>query len=114
MARFLIQASYTPESWAAQLKSPEDRTKLIAPLMESVGARLESLYYAFGPVDVVVIVEAPDNVTAAALALAVTASGAFRSFSTTPLLTVDEGIAAMRKAASAAAHYRAPGVAASG
>jgi uncharacterized protein with GYD domain len=72
-----------------------------------LGGHLESVYYAFGEDDVVVIAEMPDNVSAAAIALAVGASGAFKTFKTTPLMTVEEGIEAMRKASGTG--YRPPG-----
>ncbi len=65
--------------------------------------------YAFGDYDVIALVEAPDNVSVAALSLAVTASGALTAIKTTPLMTVEEGMAAMRKGATASPGYRPPG-----
>ena len=53
-------------------------------------------------------IEAPDNVSAAAVALAVGASGAFKSFKTTPLMSVDEGLRAMRKGDDVATRYQQP------
>jgi uncharacterized protein with GYD domain len=106
MPYYLVQAAYTPEAWAAQLKNPRDRREAVKPLMEKLGGRLESLYYAFGEYDIVAIIEGPDNIAAAATALTVTASGQFRSFRTTPLMTVEDGIAAMRKAAEASAVFQ--------
>jgi uncharacterized protein with GYD domain len=73
-----------------------------------VGARFEAAYLAFGKYDVVLVIEAPDNVSAAAISLAVTAGGAFKAFETTPLMTIEEGIEAMRKGAEVAAAYRPP------
>jgi len=70
---------------------------------------VEALYYAFGDYDVIALVEAPDNVSVAALSLAVTASGALTAIKTTPLMTVEEGMAAMRKGATASPGYRPPG-----
>ena len=52
--------------------------------------------------------EAPDNVSAAALSLALTASGVVKAYETTPLTTIEEGIEAMRKGAEVAAAYRPP------
>jgi uncharacterized protein with GYD domain len=113
MARYLVQASYTPEAWAAQLRTPDDRSRTVEPLMERLGARIESFYYAIASGGIVLIGECPDDVDAAAIILAVTASGAFTSLTVTPLLTVTEGLEALRRAGAAAAAYRAPGVAAS-
>jgi uncharacterized protein with GYD domain len=106
MPYYLIQVAYTPEAWAAQLKNPQDRTTVVRPMMERVGGRLESLYYAFGEYDVFVTIEVPDNVSAAAVALAVGSSGAFKTVKTTPLMTVEEGLSAMRKGAGVA--YQPP------
>ena len=106
MAHYLIRASYTPETWAALLKNPSNRREVVRGLVEGMGGKLETLYFSFGDDDIIVIVEAPDNVTIAAAALAVTASGAFRSYSTTPLMTAEEAMDAMRRAA--AVGYRPP------
>jgi uncharacterized protein with GYD domain len=108
MARYLIQATYTPEAWAAQLKNPQNRRAAATPLVEQLGGHLEAFYYAFGASDLVIIAEAPDNISAAAIGLAVTSTGAFKSYTTTPLLTVDEAMQAMRKAGEAGAAYRPP------
>ena len=108
MAHYLVQIAYTSESWAAQLKNPQNRVEIVRPLLEKLGARFESAYLAFGKYDIVFIMEAPDNVSAAAISLAVTAGGAVKAYETTPLMTVEEGITAMRKGAEAASAYRPP------
>ena len=107
MARYLFQAAYTPEAWAAQINNPQNRVEVIRPVIENLGGRFESAYYAFGDYDVVFIAEVPDNVSAAALALAINAGGAMKAVKTTPLMTVEEGMEAMRKAGGAG--YRPPG-----
>lgn len=108
MAHYLVQLAYTPEAWAAQIKNPQNRVDVVRPLLEKLGARFEAAYLAFGKYDIVFIMEAPDNVSAAAVSLAIAAGGAVRAYETTPLMTTDEGIEAMRKAASAASSYRPP------
>ena len=107
MAYYLIQAAYTPEAWAKLIKEPQDRRKAIAPMIEKVGGKLEGFWMAFGDYDVVLIAQAPDNVSAAAVSLAAAAGGATKSIKTTPLMTAEEGMEAMRKAATAG--YRPPG-----
>jgi uncharacterized protein with GYD domain len=109
MARYLFQLAYTPEAWAVQLKDPKDRVEIVRPVVERLGGRFEAVYFAFGDYDIVALVEAPDNVSAAALSLAVSAGGAAKAVKTTPLMTIDEGLQAMRKGAEAAALYRPPG-----
>ena len=106
MARYLFQLAYTPEAWAAQINNPQNRVEVIRPVIENLGGRFESAYYAFGDYDVVFIAEVPDNVSAAALALAINAGGAMKAFKTTPLMTVEEGMEAMRKAGGTG--YRPP------
>ena len=74
----------------------------------SAGRPGHEAYLAFGEYGVVFIMEAPDNVTAAALSLAFSAGGSMKAIKTTPLMTIDEGIEAMRKGAEVAATYRPP------
>ena len=107
MARYLFQASYTNEAWAAQVSHPQNRMDVIRPVIERLGGRLESAYLSFGDYDVVVIAEMPDQVSAAAFSLAASAGGGVKAVKTTPLMTVEEGIEAMKKAAGAG--YRPPG-----
>jgi uncharacterized protein with GYD domain len=107
MARYLFQASYTSEAWATQVGNPQNRIEVIRPVIERLGGRLESAYLSFGDYDVVVIAEMPDNISAAAFSLATTAGGALKAIKTIPLLTVEEGIEALKKAAGAG--YRPPG-----
>jgi uncharacterized protein with GYD domain len=80
------------------------RRAVVAKAAESAGGKLESLYFAFGAADVFAIVELPDNVTAASMALAVNQSGAVAT-KTIVLLTPEE----MDKAAKKTVAYRAPG-----
>ncbi|MGH7661534.1 MAG: GYD domain-containing protein [Vulcanimicrobiaceae bacterium] len=105
MARFLLELSYTPDAWAAQLENPTNRQQAIKPALDAVGAKIEICFFAFGESDIVGIVEAPDNVSAAALSLCINASGIVRSAKTTPLMTMEEGMEAMRKGARALAVY---------
>jgi uncharacterized protein with GYD domain len=107
MALYMYQASYTSEAWAEQLKNPQNRLEQMRPVVEAVGGKLLAFYYAFGEYDVVVIMEAPDNVSISALSLAVAAGGAVKSGKTTVLMSVEDGIEAMRKAGGTG--YRPPG-----
>lgn len=100
MARYLIQASYTPEAWDALVKNPVDRSQAVSAMLGSVGAKLITFDFAFGTSDVVAIVEAPDNVSAASAAIAVAASGSVKSIATTVLLTPAEAVEALKKAAA--------------
>ena len=107
MARYMYQVSYTAESWAAQVKKPEDRVEALRPVVRKLGGKIESAYYTFGDYDIVLIVNMPDNGSAAAMSIAASAGGALKSIKTTPLMTIREGMAAMRKAKRST--YTAPG-----
>ena len=107
MPHYLIQGSYTAEAWQALLNKPEDRREALRPVIEKLGGRIVHSWYTFGRHDFVSIVEIPDNVSAAALALAQRAGGALQSLETTPLLEFAEGLEAMKRASKAG--YRPPG-----
>ena len=98
MPLYLTRFSYTPETWARLIGKPEDRRRAAQSYIESVGGKLHGFWYAFGTHDGYNLWEAPDNVSMAAVALAIGGRGALRSFETTVLLTVDETMDALRKA----------------
>lgn len=100
MAYYLVQAAYTPEASGRLVKAPQNRAEAIRPLVEKLGGKLDGMWLAFGDYDVIGIFQMPDNVSAVALSLAVSAGGATKAVKTTPLVTMDEGVAAMRKAGS--------------
>lgn len=105
MPKYLIQASYTADGVKGlQKEKASGRKAAVSQAVESLGGKLESIYYAFGDHDVIVILDLPDNVSASALALAVSGSGLIRT-RTTPLLTVEETDRALQKSVT----YRAPG-----
>lgn len=98
MTLYLYQAAYTAESVAAQIKEPQDRIKVVTPALEALGAKILAGGYPFGEYDVLVVFEAPDDTTAASVALAVAAGGATRSAKTTRLLSGQEWVESLRKA----------------
>jgi uncharacterized protein with GYD domain len=100
MAHYLWQVGYTPEGWAALVKNPQNRIEAVRPAVEKLGGKIESGWFAFGKYDIVAIVQFPDNVSAAAMAIAAAAGGACRAFRTTPLLSPAEGVEAMKKASA--------------
>ena len=87
MPIYMLQASYTSERWAPQISHPQNRDDELRLRCAVHGVRVLYFYYAFGEYDVVVIVEAPDNVTAAALAMVVASGGALNALKTTVLMT---------------------------
>src|SRR5688572_31822483 len=108
MPLYLSKFSYTPETWARMISNPEDRRTAAQKYIESVGGKLHGFWYAFGTHDGYNLWEAPDNVSMAAVALAIGAGGALSSLETTVLMTVEETMDALRKAGDV--KYRPPGV----
>ncbi len=107
MPYYMTQVSYNSHSWEAQVKNPEDRSKIIGTLLEAAGGRLISFFYAFGEYDIVLIMETPDNATVASVVIAASAGGAIRNIKTTVLMSAEEGLDAIKKAGSIA--YSPPG-----
>jgi uncharacterized protein with GYD domain len=107
MPLYLTRFSYTPETWARLINKPEDRRVAARQYIESVGGKMHGFWYALGEHDAYNLWEAPDNVSMAAVALAISGGGALSSLETTVLLTVDETMDALRTAAQVG--YRAPG-----
>jgi uncharacterized protein with GYD domain len=107
MPLYLTRFSYTPETWARLIQHPEDRRAAATQYIEAVGGKLHGFWYAFWEHDGYNLWEAPDNVSMAAVALAIGAGGALSSVETTVLLTVEETLEALGTAASVA--YRRPG-----
>ena len=107
MPLYLSRFSYTPETWAKLIANPEDRRRPLRRTSSRSAAKLHGFWYAFGTHDGYTLWEAPDNVSMAAVALAISGGGALSSLETTVLMTVDETIDALRKAEQV--QYRAPG-----
>jgi uncharacterized protein with GYD domain len=105
MAKYLIVASYTADGIKGVLsKGGTARRDAVAKTVADLGGQVESFYFAFGEDDAYVIVDLPDNVSAAAVGMAVGASGMVTS-RTVVLLTPEE----IDKAAKTQLAYRAPG-----
>ena len=106
MPLFLSQVAYNEEGWQALVANPQNRLDAIRPVVEKLGGRIINAYFAFGEYDFILISLFPDNVSAAALAIAAAAGGAVKSIKTTPLMEAAEGLEAVRKAGTSG--YRAP------
>ncbi|MDB5078707.1 MAG: hypothetical protein JWP00_631 [Chloroflexi bacterium] len=98
MAVYMIQFTYTPDAWASLSRNPVDRSGPISGLAESLGGKLLNLYYCFGEYDGIVIFEAPDDASAAALSVSATIPGHLKMAKTTRLFTPQESLELLRKA----------------
>ena len=107
MPLFMYQAAYTPESWAAQAKNPQNRVETVGrQVCEAVGGKLVGGGLCFGEYDLVIIADVPNNESMAAIALAVAAGGAIKASKTTVLMSGTEGVGALKKADAVAKAYR--------
>ena len=105
MAKYLVQGSYTAEGLQGLVKEKASgRKAAVQAAVKAMKGKLESMHFCFGADDVVLIIDAPDNISAAALSLAVGVAGKIK-LRVTPLLTVDEVDAAI----DLPSKYRAPG-----
>jgi uncharacterized protein with GYD domain len=107
MAIYMYQAAYTAESWAAQVKKPQNRVEAVGrQACEAVGGKLLGGWYCFGDYDLIIIVDVPDNESMSAIALAIAAGGAVKSAKTTVLMSGDEAVAGMKKAGAVSKIYK--------
>ena len=97
MALYMYQASYSAKSMAAQLKEPQNPVEAISPALEELGATILVFGFPFGEYDVLVVYDAPDDMTAASVAMAVAAQGEVKSAKTTRLLSGQEWLESLRK-----------------
>jgi uncharacterized protein with GYD domain len=103
----MLQVSYTSQALNTLIKKPHDRSEVVRDAVEKLGGKLLGFWYAFGKYDAVLILDMPDNSTAASLPLAAAAGGTISASHTTVLLTPTEAIAALKKAAKSG--YKPPG-----
>ncbi len=107
MPHYMLQFSYTPQSFAALLQNPEDRTGAVEALAKQAGGRVISLHYHTGEYDGTIISEFPDDASANAVVMAAIASGTLRSTKSTRLYSAKEFVEALGKAGKI--KYQPPG-----
>ncbi len=106
MPLYMYQGAYTPESWAAQIKNPQNRVETVGrTVCEAAGGKLVGAWLCFGEYDFVLIADLPNNESMAAIALAAGAGGAIKASKTTVLMTATDGVGALTKAQEVAKVY---------
>jgi len=106
MPKYLVRGNYTPEGLKGLMKDGgTGRRAALDKAMKSLGGKLESLYFALGDSDVYVIVDLPDAVSVATVAMTAGASGAVSGLSSCQLLTPEDLDASIKKTVN----YKAPG-----
>ena len=105
MAKYLFEAQFTSEgAKGVAREGGSGRRAAITKMVEGLGGKLETFYFAFGGVDSYVIVDLPDSIAAAAVALAVNQSGG-ATVKTVVLIAPED----MDKAGKKTVDYRPPG-----
>jgi uncharacterized protein with GYD domain len=94
----MIQFSYKSETVGNLIKNPEDRTIAVRQLIEKLGGKMLAFYYSYGEYDGLVIADMPDHVSGLATTMVSYAAGGTTKLKTTILITVQEAMAAMKKA----------------
>ena len=104
MPLYLWQGAYAPEAWAALVEKPENRISAVRPAIEKLGGKIRNAFFCFGEYDIILLLEMPDNISAAALTMAIAAGGACKAAKTTVLMSAEDGLAAMKKASTSGYH----------
>ena len=99
MALSMIQFSYKSDTVGKLLQNPEDRSVAVRQLVEKLGGKLLGFYYCYGEYDGVIIVDMPDSTAGLATTMVAFAGGGTSQVKTTVLISVDEAMKAMKKAA---------------
>jgi uncharacterized protein with GYD domain len=107
MPHYMYQFAYTPESWAAQIKHPQNRLDTVGPAAcEAAGGKMIAAWLCLGEYDAVLIADMPDIESMSAVALAVAGGGALKASKTTALMTGAQGVEALKKAEKVAKGYK--------
>lgn len=105
MPKFMFEGSYVGDGIAGLLKDGGSRRReVVEGLVSSLGGTVECMYFAFGDIDVIGIVDMPDNASAAAASLIASSSGTV-AVKLRALLTAEE----LDEAARKPAEFRPPG-----
>ncbi|HEX5115061.1 MAG TPA: GYD domain-containing protein [Pseudonocardiaceae bacterium] len=109
MSKYVIFFSYTPQAWASMIEKPSDRLAAVRAAAEPLGVTVDSLYFMFGEWDGFLVADAPDSDAAAAIAIAVNSTGAFRAMQTHPLIEPEHLAEVLATSSTGVAGYQPPG-----
>ena len=98
MALSMIQFAYKSDTVGKLITNPEDRSVAVRNLVEKLGGKLLAFYYTYGDYDGFLVVDMPDNTSTLATVMAAFSAGGTAKLKTTVLITVEEAMAAMKKA----------------
>ena len=108
MALFMAAIKFSTAATKGLVDNPQDRRPAARAALQAIGCTLKEYYFAFGAADAVVIYEAPDAGSAAAVSMALGATGTAASVETSQLFTMEEAMSAMTKASQMRGSYTPP------
>lgn len=108
MAHYMMRWMWKDAAIRAMTETPQDREAAARQVVEAFGGKMSHYFFILGEYDGLLIAEFPDNESAAAVSMRVSASGAFSRFETHALMTAQEAQQSMQRVKSASAAYRAP------
>ena len=108
MSCYLYQASYSGAAIKTLVENPQDRTGAAKAAIEANGGTMIGAWMAFGSDDLVVVADMPDDTSMAAVAFAVSATGAIQGGRTTKLLDMPAAVEGMKKAKAVLDVYQPP------
>ncbi|HMO00590.1 MAG TPA: GYD domain-containing protein [Miltoncostaeaceae bacterium] len=109
MPTFLARFTYEKAAWRDMVRHPEDREVAARAVIDAAGGRLVAFYWMLGDHDGLAIYEAPDAAAAAAVTVAILASGRIADVRTNALLTSTDTVDALGRARDVARAYQPPG-----
>jgi len=109
MAKYALLGGYTTETWSRFIQNPGDREAPVRRAVEAAGGKLETIYWSCGDDDYLVILECPDDIAAAAIAVAVGSTGALRNVRTIKLIEANQLQQVLQKAKAVVGAYVPPG-----
>ncbi|MBM3569962.1 MAG: GYD domain-containing protein [Alphaproteobacteria bacterium] len=109
MAHYLFRFTFTAETVKAMLANPKDRREPAGRIFAAHGGKMLHYFWMMGEYDGMAICDFADAKGAAAVSMTVASSGAFGRFETTPLLTMEEVLAAMELSRKSGGSYVPPG-----
>jgi uncharacterized protein with GYD domain len=112
MLKFMVTFNYSSASWARMLAVTDDRTSAVSALVETLGGKLESMYWEVEDAAAHVICDLPDALSAAAAITAATKTGGFKDVRVRELLTQDQLRSVVTLAKTTEGIYHPPGAAA--
>ena len=98
MAHYLMQASYSADAWAALIDNPQIRPEFVRPRVQALGGDIEGAWLSFDEYDVVLLLNMPDDVSAAAMSMASAAGPHNKAVKITPLMSWESGLEALNLA----------------